>query len=74
MLIALANLAAFLASGAWGYVADIFGRRWAMIIPAAIGAGVTPLYLFSDSYPMVAGAFILQGAFLGAIYDRIRRI
>jgi hypothetical protein len=58
---------AFVASGAWGYVADIFGRRWAMIIPAAIGACVTPLYLFSDSYPMVAGAFILQGAFLGAI-------
>jgi SHS family lactate transporter-like MFS transporter len=70
MPIALANLVAFLASGAWGYVADVFGRRWAMIIPAAIGAGVTPLYLFSDSYPMVAGAFILQGAFLGAIYGQ----
>ena len=41
-----------------------------MMIPAAIGACVTPLYLFSDSYPMVAGAFILQGAFLGAIYGR----
>jgi SHS family lactate transporter-like MFS transporter len=70
MPIALANLVAFLASGAWGYVADIFGRRWAMIIPAAIGACVTPLYLFSDSYPMVTGAFILQGAFLGAIYGQ----
>ena len=70
MPIALANLVAFLASGAWGYVADVFGRRWAMIIPAAIGACVTPLYLFSDSYPMVAGAFILQGAFLGAIYGQ----
>jgi MFS family permease len=70
MPIALANLVAFLASGFWGYVADIFGRRWAMIIPAAIGACVTPLYLFSDSYPMVTGAFILQGAFLGAIYGQ----
>ena len=41
-----------------------------MIIPAAIGALVTPFYLFSDSYAMVAGAFILQGAFLGAIYGQ----
>jgi len=70
MPIAIANLVAFLASGAWGYVADIFGRRWAMIIPAAIGACVTPFYLFSDFYPLVAGAFILQGAFLGAIYGQ----
>ena len=70
MPIAMANLIAFLASGFWGYVADVFGRRWAMIIPAAIGALVTPLYLLPDSYPMVAGAFILQGAFLGAIYGQ----
>jgi SHS family lactate transporter-like MFS transporter len=39
-----------------------------MIIPAAIGAFVTPLYLFTDSY--VAGTFIVQGAFLGAIYGQ----
>jgi SHS family lactate transporter-like MFS transporter len=70
MPIAMANLVAFLASGCWGYVADVLGRRWAMIIPAAIGALVTPFYLFSDSYPVVAGAFILQGAFLGAIYGQ----
>jgi len=70
MPIAMANLVAFLASGFWGYVADIFGRRWAMIIPAAIGALVTPFYLFTDSYAIVAGAFILQGAFLGAIYGQ----
>ena len=41
-----------------------------MIIPAAIGACVTPFYLFAESYPIVAGAFILQGAFLGAIYGQ----
>src|SRR5271156_1845634 len=70
MPIALANLVAFLASGLWGHVADVFGRRWAMIIPAAIGAFVTPLYLFTDSYAIVAGAFIVQGAFLGAIYGQ----
>ncbi len=70
MPIALANLVAFLASGFWGWVADRLGRRWAMIIPAAIGLLVTPLYLFTASYPVLAGAFILQGAFLGAIYGQ----
>ena len=70
MPIALANLVAFLASGAWGFVADVMGRRWAMIIPAAIGLFITPLYLFVDSYPLLAGAFIVQGAFLGAIYGQ----
>jgi MFS transporter, SHS family, lactate transporter len=70
MPIALANLVAFLASGGWGYVADVLGRRWAMIIPAAIGAMITPFYLMFDSYAVVSGAFILQGAFLGAIYGQ----
>jgi SHS family lactate transporter-like MFS transporter len=70
MPIALANLVGFLASGFWGLVADRLGRRWAMIIPAAIGLFVTPLYLFTSSYTMVAVAFILQGAFLGAIYGQ----
>ena len=41
-----------------------------MIIPAAIGLFITPLYLFVDSYPLLAGAFIMQGAFLGAIYGQ----
>ena len=50
MPIALANLVAFFASGLWGWIADRLGRRWAMIIPAAIGAFVTPLYLFTTSY------------------------
>src|SRR5271169_2946972 len=70
MPIALANLVAFLASGLWGFVADVMGRRWAMIIPAAIGLFITPFYLFLDSYPLLAGAFIVQGAFLGAIYGQ----
>jgi SHS family lactate transporter-like MFS transporter len=70
--IALANLMGFLASALWGHVADVWGRgrRWAMIVPAIIGAFVTPLYLFTDSYATVAGAFIVEGAFLGAIYGQ----
>jgi MFS transporter, SHS family, lactate transporter len=70
MPLALANLVGFLASGCWGFVADVLGRRWAMIIPAAIGLFITPLYLFVASYPLLAGAFIMQGAFLGAIYGQ----
>ena len=68
--IAISNLVSFLSNGAWGYVADVLGRRWAMIIPAVIGIFITPFYLLSDSYPMVVGAFIIQGAFLGAIYGQ----
>jgi MFS transporter, SHS family, lactate transporter len=70
MPIALANLVAFFASGFWGVVADKLGRRWAMIIPAAIGLFITPVYLFTASYTVVAAAFIVQGAFLGAIYGQ----
>ena len=70
MPIAISNLVSFLSNGAWGYVADMFGRRWAMIIPAVIGVFITPFYLLSDSYALVSGAFIVQGAFLGAIYGQ----
>jgi hypothetical protein len=41
-----------------------------MIVPATIGALVASLYLFTDSYAIVAGAFIMQGAFLDAIYGQ----
>jgi MFS transporter, SHS family, lactate transporter len=70
MPIALSNLVAFFASGFWGWVADRLGRRWAMIFPAAIGLFITPFYLFTASYAVIVGAFILQGAFLGAIYGQ----
>jgi len=70
MPIAMSNLVGFLAMGFWGYVADVLGRRWAMIIPGAVGILVTPLYLFPESYAVVSGAFILQGAFLGAVYGQ----
>jgi SHS family lactate transporter-like MFS transporter len=70
MPIALANVTGFLASGFWGWVADRLGRRWAMIIPAAIGFFITPLYLFTTSYAMLVTAFVVQGAFLGAIYGQ----
>ena len=33
------NAATFAASFLWGWVADVFGRRWSMIIPAIIASG-----------------------------------
>jgi len=70
--IALANVTTFLASCFWGFVADRLGRRWAMIIPAAIGVCVTPFYLgfFTTSYPILVTAFTIQGLFVGAIYGQ----
>jgi SHS family lactate transporter-like MFS transporter len=68
--IALANLIGFLASGFWGWVADLYGRRWSMIIPAIIGIFITPIYLFTANYAVITTAFVIQGVFLGAIYGQ----
>jgi len=68
--LALANLVAFLAQGFWGVVADKYGRRWAMIIPAAIGILVAPLYLVTTDFLWISIGFVLQGAFGGAIYGQ----
>jgi SHS family lactate transporter-like MFS transporter len=58
----------FLASFLWGTLADRIGRRWAMIIPAVIGAAIAPVYLLTTDYTILAVAFSIQGAFAGAIY------
>jgi SHS family lactate transporter-like MFS transporter len=70
--IALANVTTFIASCFFGAVADRLGRRWAMIIPAAIGMCITPFYLgfFTTSYPILVAAFTIQGFFVGAIYGQ----
>ena len=68
--IAIANLVAFLASGFWGVLADIIGRRWSMIIPAFIGIFVAPFYLLTTDPTWIIGGFIVQGAFAGAIYGQ----
>jgi SHS family lactate transporter-like MFS transporter len=58
----------FLASFFWGSLTDSLGRRWAMIIPAVIGAAIAPVYLLTTDYTTIVVAFSLQGAFAGAIY------
>jgi SHS family lactate transporter-like MFS transporter len=68
--LALANFVAFLAQGFWGVIADKYGRRWAMIIPAAIGILVAPLYLVTTDFLWISIGFVLQGAFGGAIYGQ----
>ena len=50
---------------AWGWMADRFGRRWAMILPAIIGLPLVPLYLFTHNYAMIVVFFGLQGWFAG---------
>jgi MFS transporter, SHS family, lactate transporter len=66
--VALANLVAFFAMGFWGSIADRIGRRWAIIIPAALGCFVAPLYLTTSDYDRIVWSFALQGCFAGAIY------
>ena len=58
----------FLASFVWGSLTDTIGRRWAMIIPAIIGAAIAPVYLLTTDYTTIVVAFSIQGAFAGAIY------
>jgi SHS family lactate transporter-like MFS transporter len=74
----VANLVAFLASGFWGWLADVIGRRWSMMIPAFIGIFVTPVYLLTTNplwiilgfmLSIILG-FITQGFFAGAIYGQ----
>ena len=60
----------FIFSFVWGAVSDSMGRRWAMIIPAVIGLFVTPFYLLTTEFWIIAVAFSVQGAFAGAIYGQ----
>jgi SHS family lactate transporter-like MFS transporter len=66
--LAFSNGLTFVASFVWGSLTDSIGRRWAMIIPAVIGAAVAPIYLLTTDYTTLAVAFSIQGAFAGAIY------
>jgi MFS transporter, SHS family, lactate transporter len=56
-----ANLGAFLASCGWGWWADRFGRRSAIIIPALIALPLAPLYLLSADFLWIAVGFVAQG-------------
>ena len=63
--IIIANLVVFLSSGAWGFVGDRIGRRWAMIIPGLLGIPVAFFYMLSADYWVIVIGYVLQGALLG---------
>ena len=65
-----ANIVVFIGSGLWGLVADKWGRRPAIIIPATIAILITPLYLMTTDPMWIIGGFIVQGVFGGAIYGQ----
>jgi SHS family lactate transporter-like MFS transporter len=69
--LALANLFGFLAMGFWGWIGDVLGRRWSMIIPAAIGLFVTPTYLLTSDPAWIIGGFLVQAVFAGAMYSQM---
>src|ERR1700751_575575 len=67
----LANILSFLGMCFWGWTADIIGRRWAMMIPAAIAIPIAPLYLFTGSQFWITVGFGLQGALGGGLYSQL---
>ncbi|MBV8491998.1 MAG: MFS transporter [Alphaproteobacteria bacterium] len=68
----LSNLFVFLASCFWGIVSDRIGRRWSMILPAAISLVIVPIYLLSDNTWVIVSGFIAIGLFAGGgMYGQI---
>lgn len=65
-----ANLIVFGGNAVWGWVADRWGRRPGIYIPAIIGIFVTPIYLYTSDPLWIVAGFILQGFFGGAIYGQ----
>jgi MFS transporter, SHS family, lactate transporter len=61
--IALSNICLFLSAIFWGSIADRIGRRWAIMIPAALGLPTAFLYLIVQDYNWVVVGFGLQGMF-----------
>jgi MFS transporter, SHS family, lactate transporter len=65
-----ANIVVFVGNMLWGVVADRYGRRPAIYVPALLAILVTPLYLWTENPTLIVGGFILQGIFGGAIYGQ----
>jgi MFS transporter, SHS family, lactate transporter len=65
-----ANIVVFAGSGLWGIVADKWGRRPAIIVPAVIAIFITPLYLWTQDPLLIITGFIAQGIFGGSIYGQ----
>ena len=59
----LQSIVFFFSSLGWGFISDRIGRRWAVMIPAALSIPCAPLYLLTGNYTMIVVFFALQGAF-----------
>jgi MFS transporter, SHS family, lactate transporter len=59
----LQSTAFFLSGSLWGWFADRIGRRWAIMLTAALTIPVAPLYLMTTDYTMIVVFFSLQGFF-----------
>lgn len=46
----VANLLGFGAMCFWGWVGDVLGRRWSMMLPAFFGIFITPIYLLTTDH------------------------
>lgn len=65
-----ANIVVVIGSSLWGIVADRWGRRWAIILPAFIAILITPLYLRTQDPTWIVFGFIVQGLFGGSMYGQ----
>jgi len=61
--IALSNACLFFSAMFWGSLADRIGRRWAIMIPAAVGLPLAFLYLLAQDYAWIVVGFAIQGMF-----------
>ena len=64
----IATSVGFVGMGFWGWMADVIGRRWSMIIPGLVTIAVAPLYLMTTDYTWIVVGFGIQGFFGQAIY------
>jgi SHS family lactate transporter-like MFS transporter len=67
----VANLLGFGAMCFWGWVGDVLGRRWSMMLPAFFGIFITPIYLLTTDPFWIIGGFWVQSLFAGAIYSQL---
>jgi len=65
-----ANIIVFAGNSFWGAVADKWGRRPAIYVPAIIGIFLTPVYLLTNDPTTIVLGFIVQGIFASAIYGQ----
>ena len=57
-----------------GWIGDVLGRRWSMIIPAAIGLFVIPTYWLTTDSGWIIPGFLVQSVFAGVMHSQMRTL